>query len=208
MVDWRAIMPKILIVTGDAGESYELASHLFNYNVTGTLGTPTGDYIDGLGAGQYTYNINNHFERTLFSWLTPELELGIGDSSELLNSRVRNAYIVVGENAHFQAGFDVSLPFSTTFSTVAYEDLPLSSQTVTSTTTNGKKGKQEKIITTVSQESFGEDNGFLNTLDIPINGHVTLSGFYNRSLRNKTDTAGFSLTFLLRSAPHGRNEVH
>ncbi len=62
----------------------------------------------------------------------------------------------------------------------------------------GKKGKQ---VTTSTQKSIGEDNGFNNTLNIPLNGHVMLSGFYNRSLRNKIDTAGLSLTFLLRAAP-------
>ena len=42
-------------------------------------------------------------------------------------------------------------------------------------------------------------------LDIPLNRHITLSGFYNRSLRNKIDTAGFSLTFLLRPATQATN---
>jgi hypothetical protein len=195
---------------GDTDISAEFEAHprLFDYNVTTSLGTPTGDYPNGLGAGQVTYAINNHFEHPIGDWFTPELELGIGDSSNLIDSRVRQSYTVIGENAHFQFGFGFSLPLDINFTTDAYEDLPLSSQTVTSSTTNGKKGKQEKTIITTSQESFGEDNGFLNTLDIPLNGHVTLSGFYNRSLRNKIDTAGFSLTFLLRSAPHGHQSVH
>jgi len=195
---------------GDTNIAAEFEAHPrpFDYNVTASLGAPTGDYPNGLGAGQVTYSINNHFEHAIGDWFTPELELGIGDSSDLIDSRVHKSYTDIGENAHFQFGFGFSLPLDINFTTDAYEDLPLSSQTVTSSTTNGKKGKQEKTIITTSQESFGEDNGFLNTLDIPLNGHVTLSGFYNRSLRNKIDTAGFSLTFLLRSAPHGHESIH
>ncbi len=181
-----------------AGE-FEAHSSFLDYNVTATMGIPTGDDNRGLGAGQFTYNVNNHFERPLFDWFTPDVELGIGDSPNLVDSRVRKSYIDVGTNAHFQVGANFQLPFNLSFTSEAFEELPLSTQTITSTTTNGKKGKQLKIITTTSTKSVGEDNGFINTLDIPLSGHVTLSGFYNRSLRNKIDTAGFSFTFLLRS---------
>ena len=188
--------------------AYEAHPAFFDYNVNATMGMPTGDDDKGLGAGQFTYNINNHFEKPLGQTFTPDIELGIGDSPNLDNSRVRKSYIVVGTNAHFQAGVNAQLPFNMSFSSDAYEDLPLSTQTVTSETTNGKKGKQLRLITTTSTKSVGEDNGFLNTLDIPLGGHVTLSGFYNRSLRNKIDTAGFSFTFLLKAPPRGKDSVH
>jgi hypothetical protein len=188
--------------------AFEAHPKLFDYNITATLGMPSGDNADGLGAGQFTYEFNNHFEHPLGDYVTPALELGIGDSTSLTDTLVRKSYIDVGTNAHFQFGFGFSLPREINFETDAYEDLPLASQTVTSTTTNGKKGKQLKIITTSKQEGIGEDNGFLNTLDIPLNGHVTLSGFYNRSLRNKIDTAGFSLTFLLRAPPRAKELSH
>jgi hypothetical protein len=177
-----------------------------DYNLTGTLGMPTGDNAKGLGAGQFTYAFINHFEHSLGNYVTPNLELGIDDSPNLISPTVHKTYTDTGTSAHFQFGFGISLPFNTYFETDAFEELPLAAQTVTSTTTNGKKGKQLKIITTTSQESIGEDNGFMNTLDIPLTKHVTLSGFYNRSLRNKIDTAGFSFTLQLR-APKGKLTV-
>ena len=186
---------------------YEAHPRLFDYNLTATFGLPTGDDAAGLGAGQLTYAIDNHFEHSLTDWLTPELELGIGDSPNLDDLRARRSFIDVGTNAHFQFGFGFSFWRGVNFTTDAYENLPLSTQTVTTTTTNGKKGKQLKTITTSSQKSIGEDNGFLNTLDIPLSGHVTLSGIYNRSLRDKTDTAGFALTFTLRKTPRVSEEV-
>jgi hypothetical protein len=186
---------------------YETHAKQLDYNVTVTVAMPTGDYMYGLGAGQVTYEFNNHFERPVGETFTPNIELGIGDSATLTDLRVRRDYVIVGTNAHFQAGMGVSLPFNMEFESDAYEDLPLAAQTVTTTSTNGKKGKQLKVTSKSSQESIGEDNGFLNTLDIPLNGHVTLSGFYNRSLRNKVDTAGFSLTFLLRGAQRRQEQA-
>ena len=177
---------------------FDAHPRLFDYNLTATMGMPTGDDANGLGAGQFTYAFINHFERSLGDTFTPNIELGIDDSPNLTSGRVLKSYEVVGTSAHFQAGVGVSLPWNLEFETDAYEELPLGTQTVTSTTTKGKKGKQ---VTTTSQKSIGEYNGFTNALDIPLSRHVTLSGFYNRSLRNKIDTAGFSLTFLLRPPP-------
>lgn len=175
----------------------DLHPRLFDYTLTSTLGTPTGDDADGLGAGQFTYAFINHFERALGDTFTPNIELGIDDSPNLTNTRVLKSYEVVGTSAHFQAGLDASLPWwNVDFESDAYEELPLGTQTVSSTTLKGKKGKE---ITTYTEKSVGEDNGFNNTLNIPIKGHIMLSGFYNRSLRNKIDTAGVTLTFLLRA---------
>ncbi len=179
------------------GGEFDAHTTIFDYNLTATMGLPTGDQTDGLGAGQVTYAFVNHFERPLGEYFTPDVELGIDDSPNLLTPRVKKSYLVVGTSAHFQAGVDVSLPFNMDFATDAYEELPLGSVVLNSTTVKGKKGK---IITVPgTPESVGEDNGFTNTLDIPLNGHVALSGFYNRSLRNHDDTAGFAFTFLLRA---------
>jgi hypothetical protein len=188
------------LLLGDTTFSLGFDAHnrFFDYNLTSTAGMPTGDDADGLGAGQATYAFVNHFEHPINETFTPDIELGIDDNPNLTNTRVRKSYQVVGPSAHLQAGLGISLPWNLQFETDAYEELPIGTQTVTSTTTKGKKGKQ--VITT-TQESVGEDNGFTNALDIPLNRHVTLSGFYNRSLRNKIDTAGFSLTFLLRPPP-------
>jgi hypothetical protein len=194
-------------VLGDTTLDGEFDAHpsIFDYTLTGTLGMPTGDNANGLGTGQFTYSFINHFEHAFGDYLTPDIELGIGDSPNLDNTRVRKSYVAVGTSAHFQAGLGVSLPWHMNFSSDAYEELPLSAQSITSTTLKGKKGKVLKTITTT--EGVGEDNGFLNSLDIPLTGHITLSGFYNRSLRNKIDTAGFSLTFLLRAAPRDRDQI-
>jgi hypothetical protein len=185
----------------DLEGSFESTSHSIDYALTASLGMPTGDDLDGLGAGQLTYSFVNHFQRQFFDFLTPQIELGIGDTPNLNDTRAQKDYEAVGMDAHFQAGIGAYLPLGMDFTAVAFEELPLSTQTVTSTTTNGKKGKQLRTITTMTSKSIGEDNGFLTSLDIPVGRYVTVSGFYNRSLRLKTDEAGASLTFQLRGAP-------
>jgi len=174
---------------------YEIDSPFLSYYLTATLGLPTGNTAFGLGGGQVTYNFNNHFEKN-FNFFSPNLELGIGDSSATIGSRVKKSYTSVGHLAHFQAGAAFDLPFRSSFEADAYEDLPLSSQILYSTTTKGKKK-----VTTATNVGIAEDNGFTTALDIPLVPHVILSGTYNRSLRSHIDTAGFGLTFMLRTPP-------
>lgn len=189
-------------VAGDTALNAHLQLHpgLFDYELTGTLGLPTGSTTYGLGAGHTTYEFNNSFEHS-FGIFSPSVEIGIGDSSALNQTRIRKSYTTVGALANFQAGTSVDLPFDMSFSASAYENLPLASQTLYSTTGRGKKK-----VTTAIGKSSAEDNGFQTSLDIPLSGHVTLSGFYNRSLRSHIDTAGFSFLFLLKG--HPKDAVH
>jgi len=166
-----------------------------DYDGTISLGLPSGNTAYGLGAGQATFNVNNHFEKA-FDFFTPDIELGYGDSSSLVNQAIRKDYVAVGPQAHFQAGATFDLPFNMSFEAEAYEELPLATDLVYSTTGKGKKKK-----TTATNIGPAEDNGFTTNLDIPIQRHITLSGFYSRSLRDHDDVAGFSLTFLLKAPP-------
>ncbi len=174
---------------------YDDSFRLFNFNATATLGLPSGNTDYGLGAGKVTYFLNHHFERDI-GIFTPDIELGIGDSSALVDARIRKSYTSVGTLAHFQAGTSVSFPFQVSFEADAYEELPVAAETLYSTT-----GKGKKKVTTAMNSGVAEDNGFSTSLDLPVNPHMTLSGFYNRSLRNKIDTAGLSITFFARAAP-------
>ena len=184
-------------VFGDTSLSFHGdASFLsINYNGTVSMGLPSGNTDYGLGAGQVTYNVNNHFEKN-FDLFTPDIEFGFGDTSSLVNQRVVKSYVAVGPMAHFQAGTAVNLPWRTSFEADAYEELPTAKNLVYSTTGSGKKK-----VTTATNTDPAEDNGFITSLDIPLSRHVTMSGFYSRSLRDHEDTGGFSFTFLLRPPP-------
>jgi len=184
-------------VFGDTSLSFHGdASFLsIDYNGTVSMGLPSGNTDYGLGAGQVTYNINNHFEKN-FDLFTPDIEFGFGDTSTLVNQRVVKSYVAVGPMAHFQVGTAVNLPLRMSFEADAYEELPLDNNLVYSTTGSGKKK-----VTTATNTDPAEDNGFITSLDIPLSRHVTMSGFYSRSLRDHEDTGGFSFTFLLKAPP-------
>ncbi len=184
-------------VFGDTSLSFEGDARAWtvDYNGTFTLGLPSGNTDYGLGAGQVTYNFNNHFEKNI-AMFNPDIEMGFGDASTLVDQRVVKSYVAVGPLAHFQAGGSVDLPFHMSFEADAYEELPLAKDLVYSTT-----GKGKKKVTTSTNIDPVEDNGFITSLDIPLSPHVTMSGFYNRSLRDHDDVGGFSFTFLMKAPP-------
>ena len=174
---------------------FDATALTIDYNATVSMGLPSGNTAFGLGAGQVTFDINNHFEKDL-DIFTPNIEVGYGDTSALVDQRVLKSYIAVGPQAHFQAGLSVDLPHRMSFEADAYEELPLTKDLVYSTT-----GKGKKKVTTSTNEGPAEDNGFTSTLDIPLASHATMSGFYNHSLIDHDDTAGFSFTFMLKPQP-------
>jgi len=182
---------------GDTTLSLNANAYALSVNYTGTfsLGMPSGNSIYGLGAGQITYSINHRFERE-FSLFTPDIEIGFGDTSSLVNQNLLKDYISIGPMAHFQAGGSVNLPWQMNFSSDAYEELPLDNNLIYSTTGTGKKK-----VTTSTNIDPAEDNGFINSLQIPLSHSIIMTGFYSRSLRDHTDIAGFSFAFILAAPP-------
>lgn len=167
--------------------------------VSAYLGAPTGDRNAGLGTGRFTYDLSNHTERSAgqFAFL---LDLGIGNSSNVFNSLVNRNFSSVGALAQFQAGTTVAFSHRSYFEAFAYEQLPLGSQTVYSSV--GQPGVPTQQVS--SGSAFAEDNGFVTLAGIPLNRHLTLSGYYNRSLRRQTDTVSFGFTYVVRGV--GRHE--
>jgi hypothetical protein len=166
---------------------------LFQYQITAAMTAPSGDEAYGLTTGRCTFDINNQFERT-FGRTTANIELGGGDSSTLVNRIVNKNYTSLGPLAHFQAGVSFDLPHSIVFESDAYEQLPIGDQKIYGPSRNGR-------ATVVTGHNVTEDNGFTNSIDLPINAHTSLSAYYNRSLRLHTDTVAFGITYVLRAPP-------
>jgi hypothetical protein len=161
--------------------------------VTPSLTLPSGDSGDGLSTGRVTFDVDSH---SAF-WLPRSavlLDLGGGDSTSLFNRMVTRDYTSLGYIAHFQLGLMASLPHRSTFQSVAYEQLPLGDSKIYTTLT--RPGYPS--VTVVSGRSVSEDNGFTSTLSMPMTHHLTLQGFYNRSLRLHLDTVGMGITFVAR----------
>lgn len=164
------------------------------YQATFSMAIPTGDVAYGLTSGRTTFDFNNQLEHS-FRWMTPTVELGVGDSSTLVNRLVNKNYSSLGPLAHFQAGMAFPLPRGLSFQTDAYEQLPIGDQKIYGNMT--RRGQTALVVT---GRSVTEDNGFTNSLDIPMDGHTTISGFYSRSLRFRDDIVSVGLTYVLRGA--------
>ncbi len=165
----------------------------FAYQPTLSVTAPTGDRTYGLSTGHVTFDLSNHFEHE-FKYVTPAIELGVGDSNTLANSVIVRNYTTLGPLAHFQAGLGFPLFWGLSWEANAYEQLPLGDQKIYESIT-----RKHMTTTIVTGRSVSEDNGFTTGLDIPLDDRATLSGYYNHSLRLHDDTVGFSLTYVLRS---------
>ncbi len=165
----------------------------FDYQLSGSFTAPTGDTFYGLSTGRVTFDTSNHFERT-FGHFTPAVEIGMGDSSGLVNSLVVKNYTSLGPLSHFQAGTSVELPHGIVFDTSAYEQLPVGDQKIYGPSRKGR-------ATVVIGHNITEDNGFTNSLDVPLTRHTSFNAYYNRSLRIHNDTGAIGVTYIFRHAP-------
>ena len=176
--------------------------------ITASLTAPTGSRAQGLGTGRVTYDFSNHAER-YYKKVGFLLDLGAGDSSALFNNLVMKDYNSLGGLAHFQTGAVIWLPRRSYIQTVAYEQLPLGSQKVYRSVQRGEDVRASDDdgptqLPPVAVTNVSEDNGFTTFVGIPLTNYVTLSGYYNRSLRQHLDTVSFGITYVLRGTSRKR----
>ena len=201
----------VIVENVDAGDTL-IGFHCFfepgslQDTITASLTAPTGDRARGLGTGRVTYDFSNHAER-YYKKVGFLVDLGAGDSSALFNDLVMRDYNSLGGLAHFQAGAVIWLPGRTYIESVAYEQLPLGSQKIYRSVQRGEdvRGNEDgPPIPAITVSSVSEDNGLTTFLGIPLTDKVTLSGYYNRSLRQHLDTVSFGVTFVLRGTSRKR----
>ena len=178
-----------LILAGHA----QFLPRLFDYEVTGAVAAPSGDETYGLTTGRVTFDISNQFQRT-FGRFTPNVEIGGGDNSTLVNRIVTKTYTSLGPLAHFQTGLAVQLTSRFSFEGDAYEQLPIGDQKIYTSKTTDKK-----TSTVVTGRNVSEDNGFNAVLDATIDRHTVFSSYYNRSLRLHIDTVSVGITYYIRT---------
>jgi len=177
----------------------------FGYSATITGTAPTGDTSSGISTGRPTFDLNNHFEHS-FGFFTPLAELGFGDSSALINHRVRRPYTTLGPISHYKAGASFDFLKFFNFEGSAYEDLPIGDQKIYShlfvpsktgkviRTINGKKRRFARTTVDTGQGIL-EDNGLSSELTVNVGRHMALTGSYERSLRQSLDTVAVGVSF-------------
>jgi hypothetical protein len=174
--------------------------HWVAYEATLSATAPTGDEANGLSTGRATFDLSNLLEHS-FDRLTPSLELGVGDSTSLANRLVTKNYTSLGPLAHFAIGLSAPLPLGMSFQGGPYEILPIGDQKIYQSVT--KKGTTTLVVT---GHNVSEDNGFTNSLDIPLDAHTTLSAYFSHSFRQHDDIVSFSLTYVLRGTRPRKKE--
>ncbi|MGP8258826.1 MAG: hypothetical protein ACLQM6_02610 [Acidobacteriaceae bacterium] len=184
------------------------ASRSIGETFTPSMTLPSGDTGDGLSTGRVTFDLDSHSTlRLRRSALL--LGLGGGNSTSLFNRLVTRNYTSLGYLAHFQLGGMIALPLRGTFEAVAYEQLPLGDSKIYTTLPRpgfpGSTGASGQT-TVVSGPGVSEDNGFTNSLSVPLTPHWTLQGYYNRSLRLKTDSVGMGITYVARGQARRRRQ--
>ncbi len=192
--------PKSLLVQerGEVGDVV-LAGHmlvdpgLYQYQFTVAIALATGPQKNGLTTGRTSFDFTNHFERP-FGRITPSFDIGMGNTTTLINRVNLKDYSSLGPLSHYQAGIGVSLPFGASFGAEFYEQLPVGDQKIYGV----PKGKNKPPVIGFN---ITEDNGLINSLDIPVRDHMTFSGFYSHSTRFRSDSVSIGFTFVLRGAP-------
>jgi hypothetical protein len=191
----------LLLEFGELGDTFIGLHATFNprylrNTTTVSFTAPSGDQSAGLGAGKCTFDFSDHIEhyyrRTGFL-----LDLGAGNSSGLFNRLVTNDYTSVGALTHFQQGVIVWLPGRSYVQSVAYQQVPIGSQTLYSNP--GPPGSPSRAV--VSGSSLGRDFGVTTFVGIPLSSHITLSSYYSRSFNQPRDTVSIGMTFVLRGTP-------
>ena len=162
---------------------------------TAAIDAPTGNKVYGLSTGQVTWMALNDFEVDIRRF-TPDIQLGVGDSSDLVNQAVVRNYDTLGTLAYFQAGGAYNVASHLDVEGDAYEQLPIGNQKIYTQVI--RKTAIGVSKTQVLSNSSAEDNGITATVDIPTKGHWDISSYYNRSFRLKDTTVGFTLTFSLK----------
>jgi hypothetical protein len=178
-----------------AGLHASFANHDWRTTTT-LLGTaPTGDRSAGLGAGKFTFDLSERVDR-YFDRGSLMVDLGGGDTSGLFNRQVTQDQTSVGPVVHFAAGGVLYLPWSWYLQSVAYELLPTGQQTVYAAENPPAVGLAQ--LPAFTGTGISEENGFTTTLGMPLSDHITLWSYYNRSLRQSTDTVSVGITYVVR----------
>jgi len=186
---------------------------LLNFSSTLTGTAPTGDTSKGLSTGRATFDWSNRLDREV-GRLTPFLEAGVGNS--ISDTRFfKRPFITLGRVAHFEAGTDIDIWHSLSFSVSAYDILPWGQQRVfsrvrrlpSSGSSNpiSRRGRGFEIqAETLGPADLVRDNGFSAGFRFSPVRSVNLDIGYTRSIPLALDSVSFGIGVNLSSLIHHR----
>jgi hypothetical protein len=188
-----------------------LENRIANFGSTFTVTAPSGNQTMGLSPGQATWDWSNDLDHEIGRF-TPFAEVGFGNSIanttpiHQKNLRFKRPFASVGNVAHFEAGTQLRIWRSLTFSASAYDILPWGPQTVYSrvvmpgtTGTAPGRGRERRVFQqsaiVIGTSNLTRDNGFTSSLSLRPMSFVSVSLGYGRSIPLHLDTLSWGLTF-------------
>jgi hypothetical protein len=171
---------------------YQRSFEWFDNTLTGATSAPTGDKSLGLGTGRMTGNVVDHLERQMTRSISTDLDVGFGDSSELVRESSRKNYTTLGKMGFVQGGSSVSLARQMTLEAHAYDQLPFGNQSVFTTIVRKNEGS-----TVLSGSQNAKDYGLSANFDVPITQKMGISANYSYSVPLQDTSIGVSLVVLL-----------
>lgn len=196
--------------SGDLGNVYGDVRFSFDnriapYSSTLTATAPTGSVNKGRSTGRFTYDWDNRLEHEIFNRVTPYVDAGLANS--ISDTRFfKRPFITLGHLAHFEAGADVKIWKSLTFTASAYDIVPWGQQRVISrfvrpgTTGTGvaRHGRVFEIFAqTQGSASLVRDNGFSSGFSFSLTRFLDVSAGYAHSVPLHLDTISFGIGFNL-----------
>jgi hypothetical protein len=177
---------------------------LLDYDMTIEGTAPTGDKRLGLTTGRFTYDWNNHFERSFFS-LTPFANLGLADTVSDTPLFTR-PFTTFGDVAHFEGGLKAGiLPFVSVGASV-YDIVPYGTQKVFSrfnprsgtAFVTGRPGNPhffQNAQETVGPAGLARDNGVSLWADVGLGRFIQAQAGYTRSVPYALNIFSFGIGF-------------
>src|SRR5712691_6658100 len=192
--------------SGDLGNVYADARLSFDnriapYSSTFTVTAPTGSVNKGRSTGHFTYDWDNRLEHEIFDRVTPYVDAGLANS--ISDTRFfKRPFITLGHLAHFEAGADVKIWKSLTFTASAYDLVPWGPQRVISrfvrpgSTGTGapRHGRVfEMFAQTQGSADLVRDNGYSAGFSYKLTRFLDVSAGYTRSVPLHLDTVSFGV---------------
>lgn len=182
--------------------SLDASTDAVTFYSTLSVSAPTGNYDNGLGAGQATYEWTNHIGRD-FGRVTPYAEAGLANAIDAASGggsigRLRGRPVIaVGNLFQGEAGLDVAVSDAVSASVSAYLIHPVGASTGVVTRRvpgHPQAGPPESVINVADLE---RDRGLSASIDASLTAALDVTLWFWRSTTFHYDTASVNLALNL-----------
>jgi hypothetical protein len=215
----RAILPNGVTTSEGVGDvSVTLGAtwnhSILNYATDLTGSAPTGDSNKGFSTGHATFDWNNRIDHQ-FKRFTPFLDAGVANTlTDTLY--FHRPFMSYGYLAHGEAGADIDLTHSFTFTVSGYKIAPWGTQTIISRDvvngavgSGGNNGRVFEVNhLTIGPASLNYDDGFTTGLSFRPKPYLNLDLGFTRSMSFEYNTFSWGINVNMTRLISRENPIH